>query len=67
AANTRTDEPQPTTGEVRVNKIDAQTGRPLADAVFQLWKETNNTPGLQTGGANPDTQVGGTCTTGTAG
>ncbi|MFF4711193.1 SpaA isopeptide-forming pilin-related protein [Streptomyces eurythermus] len=67
AENTPTEEPQPVTGEVRVEKTDAQTGKPLPGAVFQLWKETNGTPGLQTGGTNPDTQVGGTCTTGTAG
>ncbi|MFF9025590.1 MSCRAMM family protein [Streptomyces eurythermus] len=60
-------EPQPVTGEVRVEKTDAETGNPLAGAEFELWQETNGTPGLQTGGADPDTRVGDTCTTGTDG
>ncbi|MBK3524679.1 collagen binding domain-containing protein, partial [Streptomyces sp. MBT70] len=67
AANTPTEEPQPVTGEVRVDKTDAETGAPLEGAVFELWEETNGTPGLQTGGLDPDTRVGGTCTTGTDG
>ncbi|MFI8245772.1 choice-of-anchor A family protein [Kitasatospora sp. NPDC085930] len=53
----------PVTGEVRVLKTDATTGAPLAGAVFELWHETNNTPGLQTTGTNPDTRLGATCTT----
>ncbi|MGV9264174.1 choice-of-anchor A family protein, partial [Kitasatospora sp. NPDC003701] len=53
----------PVTGEVRVLKTDATTGTALAGAVFELWQETNNVAGLQTSGANPDTQVGTTCTT----
>ncbi|MER5490603.1 SpaA isopeptide-forming pilin-related protein [Streptomyces sp. NPDC002490] len=59
ANNTRT----PVTGEVSVVKVDEETGDPLTGAVFQLWEETNGIPGLQTTGADPDTQVGGTCTT----
>lgn len=54
--------PQPRTGEVRVLKTDADTGAPLAGADFELWRETNETPGLQTGGTEPDTRVS-TCTT----
>ncbi|MFF9351617.1 choice-of-anchor A family protein [Streptomyces sp. NPDC014734] len=52
----------PVTGEVRVHKTDADTGRPLPGADFELWRETNDVPGLQTTGANPDTRVT-TCTT----
>ncbi|MFI5636609.1 choice-of-anchor A family protein [Streptomyces goshikiensis] len=53
----------PVRGEVSVLKTDAETGDPLAGAVFRLWKETNGTPGLQTGRPNGDTPVGGPCTT----
>ncbi|WP_327230634.1 choice-of-anchor A family protein [Streptomyces murinus] len=56
----------PVTGEVRVHKIDEETGAALAGAVFQLWRETNGVPGLQTGGADPDTHVT-DCTTGADG
>ncbi|MER7704671.1 choice-of-anchor A family protein, partial [Kitasatospora sp. NPDC097605] len=55
------------TGEVRVLKTDSVTGAPLAGAEFELWEETNGIPGLQTTGINPDTQQGGTCTTGADG
>ncbi|MEV7773509.1 SpaA isopeptide-forming pilin-related protein [Kitasatospora sp. NPDC086791] len=51
------------TGSTSVTKVDADTGKPLAGAVFQLWRETNGVPGLQTTGANPDTAVGSPCTT----
>ncbi|MFF2656450.1 SpaA isopeptide-forming pilin-related protein [Kitasatospora sp. NPDC058032] len=65
---TAPDAPQaPVTGEVRVLKTDSVTGAPLAGGVFELWEETNGIPGLQTTGANPDTQVGTTCTTGADG
>ncbi|MET8700174.1 SpaA isopeptide-forming pilin-related protein [Kitasatospora sp. NPDC004723] len=65
---TAPDAPQaPVTGEVRVLKTDSVTGLPLAGGVFELWEETNGIPGLQTTGANPDTQVGSTCTTGADG
>ncbi|QEU93241.1 SpaA isopeptide-forming pilin-related protein [Streptomyces kanamyceticus] len=50
------------TGEVRVLKVDSKTGKPLAGAVFQLWREDNGKRGLQTSG-KADTKVGGTCTT----
>ncbi|NLU69370.1 hypothetical protein HCC30_19230 [Streptomyces sp. HNM0574] len=60
ADNTRSAEPDNT---VRVEKRDAEDGSPLPGAEFQLWRETNGTAGLQTGGENPDTAVGDRCTT----
>lgn len=48
--------PPPATGVVSVLKRD-ETGRPLAGARFELWRETNDTPGLQTTGAEADTRV----------
>ncbi|MEU6312149.1 choice-of-anchor A family protein [Streptomyces sp. NPDC047014] len=54
--------PQPVTGAVSVLKRD-EAGRPLAGAVFELWRETNGTPGLQTGGPGADTRVGADCVT----
>ncbi|MEU5160520.1 SpaA isopeptide-forming pilin-related protein [Streptomyces sp. NPDC020875] len=60
AENTRT---APVRGDVSVVKEDSETGEPLAGAVFQLWKETNGIPGLQTIGINPDTTIGAPCTT----
>ncbi|MFF0451308.1 collagen binding domain-containing protein [Streptomyces sp. NPDC004609] len=59
--------PPPVTGAVSVLKTDSITGAPLAAAVFQLWRETNGVPGLQTGGVTPDTVVGANCTTPTSG
>ncbi|MFE2326238.1 choice-of-anchor A family protein [Streptomyces sp. NPDC059385] len=55
----------PVTGNVSVVKHD-EDGNALAGAVFELWRETNGTDGLQTGGPNPDTKVS-DCTTGTDG
>ncbi|WNF28525.1 choice-of-anchor A family protein [Streptomyces sp. C11-1] len=55
--------PQPVTGAVEVLKTDSETDAALPGATFQLWEETNGTPGLQTGGADPDTTVGASCTT----
>ncbi|MEU9608981.1 SpaA isopeptide-forming pilin-related protein [Streptomyces sp. NPDC048057] len=66
ATNTRTPVP-PGEGPVTVVKVDSETGAPLAGAVFQLWHETNGVAGLQTSGANPDTQLPPTCTTGADG
>ncbi|MEV7416004.1 SpaA isopeptide-forming pilin-related protein [Streptomyces sp. NPDC089919] len=54
-------------GEVRVLKVDAETGDPLAGADFRLYRETNGIPDLQTTGANPDTSVGEACLTGADG
>ncbi|MFJ6937649.1 choice-of-anchor A family protein [Streptomyces sp. NPDC101132] len=65
ARNTRTPEP-PARGEVRVRKVDAETGAALPGAAFRLWRETNGTAGLQTAGMTPDTAVA-TCTTPTSG
>ncbi|MFJ6940430.1 collagen binding domain-containing protein [Streptomyces sp. NPDC101132] len=57
----------PPTGDISVIKRDAETARPLAGAVFQLWRESNGERGLQTSGADPDTRVGERCTTGSDG
>ncbi|WHM40494.1 choice-of-anchor A family protein [Streptomyces sp. BPTC-684] len=54
----------PTEGEVTVFKTDHATDKPLAGAVFELWRETNGMPGLQTSGTAPDTVQGAPCTTG---
>ncbi|MGW7348618.1 SpaA isopeptide-forming pilin-related protein [Streptomyces sp. NPDC054854] len=50
-------------GSIRVLKKDAKTKRPLRGAVFEVWKETNNTRGLQTRGINPDQKSGPGCAT----
>ncbi|MFF0742826.1 choice-of-anchor A family protein [Streptomyces sp. NPDC004111] len=50
-------------GELKVVKKDSESGAPLAGSVFQLWRETNGVPGLQTSGATPDTRRGAPCTT----
>ncbi|MEV8457266.1 choice-of-anchor A family protein [Streptomyces sp. NPDC052095] len=50
------------TGQVRVLKTDADTGDALPGAHFELWRESNGVPGLQTGGTTPDTRVT-TCVT----
>ncbi|MGW0966554.1 collagen-binding domain-containing protein [Streptomyces sp. NPDC002516] len=57
----------PGQGRVRVRKVDEDSNTPLRGAEFQLWRETNGTAGLQTGGTNPDTKVGAPCVTGLAG
>ncbi|MER5252601.1 choice-of-anchor A family protein [Streptomyces sp. NPDC002855] len=51
------------TGVVEVAKKDAENGKALPGAVFELWHETNGVPGVQTSGADPDVQVGEPCTT----
>lgn len=61
------DNPVPTTGAVKVVKTDEETGAVLPGATFRLWEETNGIPDLQTSGADPDTQVGAACVTGTDG
>ncbi|MER7762483.1 SdrD B-like domain-containing protein [Streptomyces sp. NPDC097619] len=48
--------------ELRVLKKDAETGAALAGAVFELWRETNGTAGLQTTGGTADLRIG-SCTT----
>lgn len=50
-------------GSIRVVKQDARTKRPLRGAAFELWQETNNTPGLQTRGSNADRRAAPGCTT----
>ncbi|MFE0101636.1 choice-of-anchor A family protein [Streptomyces sp. NPDC059009] len=50
-------------GSIAVAKTDKKSGRPLAGAVFRLWRETNGRPGPQTSGARPDTAVGRGCAT----
>ncbi|MFF9347805.1 SdrD B-like domain-containing protein [Streptomyces sp. NPDC014734] len=53
-------------GALRLVKHD-QDDKPLAGATFRLWKETNDTDGLQTTGTEPDTPVDEPCVTGTDG
>nr|WP_276617645.1 collagen-binding domain-containing protein [Streptomyces coryli] len=50
-------------GDLDIRKTDATTGRPLAGAEFELWRETNRTDGLQTGGADPDRYLAPDCVT----
>ncbi|MCQ9705930.1 SpaA isopeptide-forming pilin-related protein [Streptomyces sp. BSP1] len=50
-------------GSITINKVDAHKGKPLAGAVFELWRETNGVPGLQTRGDNTDTWDGRECST----
>ncbi|MEU9232543.1 choice-of-anchor A family protein [Streptomyces subrutilus] len=54
--------PAPVTGSVSVLKRDAETGTALAGARFELWRESNGTPGLQPTAPNADTLVA-ECTT----
>ncbi|MGW7418416.1 choice-of-anchor A family protein, partial [Streptomyces sp. NPDC054863] len=56
-------DPAPLEGELKVVKQDAATGAALAGSVFQLWRETNGVPGLQTSGTSPDRREGTACTT----
>ncbi|MEV6581234.1 prealbumin-like fold domain-containing protein [Streptomyces sp. NPDC051582] len=44
-------------GTFLVVKKDTKTGRPLAGAVFELWSETNDRPGLQPTGTDRDTPI----------
>ncbi|MFD6887885.1 choice-of-anchor A family protein, partial [Streptomyces sp. NPDC059957] len=62
----RTEEPA-YEGSIKVLKKDAKTRRPLRGAVFEVWKETNSTSGLQTRGINPDRKVTAGCATDRAG
>ncbi|GGP89546.1 hypothetical protein GCM10010278_80060 [Streptomyces melanogenes] len=55
------------TGTLSVYKREISTNKPLAGAVFQLWRESNGQAGLQTDGAAPDAVVDGPCTTGADG
>lgn len=56
-----------TIGKLTVAKTDDADGQPLAGAVFELWRETNGRPGLQTGGVSPDERTGPGCSTDEAG
>ncbi|MBA0049894.1 DUF11 domain-containing protein [Streptomyces sp. AJS327] len=49
--------------KIVLRKTDKHSGKPLAGAVFELWKETNGVPGLQTRGREPDTRINGACAT----
>ncbi|MET7361142.1 choice-of-anchor A family protein [Streptomyces sp. NPDC005562] len=62
---TATNKKKPTVeeGSVTVVKKDKKTGKPLAGAVFQLWRETNGRTGLQTSGTSRDTLVDAGCAT----
>ncbi|MFE1558462.1 choice-of-anchor A family protein [Streptomyces sp. NPDC058734] len=63
AVNTKTPVPPDESARVVLRKIDKETGEPLPGARFELWRESNDTPGLQTG-TNPDTLLGdGACVT----
>ncbi|MET9856718.1 choice-of-anchor A family protein, partial [Streptomyces sp. NPDC006450] len=62
----RTGEPE-YEGSIEVLKKDAKTGKPLRGAVFEVWKETNSTRGLQTRGINADRRVTQGCATDRAG
>lgn len=42
---------------------DAKKSTLLPGAVFQLWQDTNGTPGLQTSGDHPDTRRASACAT----
>ncbi|WP_420079539.1 choice-of-anchor A family protein [Streptomyces sp. JL4002] len=64
-ANRRT--PVEYEGSIRVVKQDSKTRRPLRGAVFEVWRETNDTPGLQTRGINPDRLAAPGCATDRAG
>ncbi|MFD7259522.1 collagen binding domain-containing protein [Streptomyces sp. NPDC059874] len=46
-------------GAIRIRNQDAKTGRPLRGVVFEVWKETNGTKGLQDHGLHADQQTGG--------
>jgi hypothetical protein len=50
-------------GRITVLKKNSVTGRVLPGAVFELWRETNGRPGLQTSGSRPDTRTGPGCAT----
>ncbi|MER5726994.1 choice-of-anchor A family protein [Streptomyces sp. NPDC002138] len=50
-------------GAIKVLKLDGKTRRPLRGAVFEVWKETNDTKGLQTRGINADEKVKDGCAT----
>ncbi|MFE0577682.1 collagen binding domain-containing protein [Streptomyces sp. NPDC058874] len=50
-------------GGIQVRKRDGKTGAPLHGAVFEIWKETNGTSGLQTAGLDADLRPRAGCAT----
>ncbi|MFG2335903.1 collagen binding domain-containing protein [Streptomyces yangpuensis] len=50
-------------GGVRVRAKDGKTGAPLHGAVFEMWRETDGTTGLQTAGVAADQRVRPGCAT----
>ncbi|MCX4679663.1 choice-of-anchor A family protein [Streptomyces sp. NBC_01433] len=69
AANTKTSVPTEES-TIEVAKTDAKNGKPLAGAVFELWRESNGVAGLQTrpdGTVPPDTRTGPGCSTDSVG
>ncbi|WP_425834135.1 SpaA isopeptide-forming pilin-related protein [Streptomyces fractus] len=55
-------EPAPTYGLTSIATIK-DTGARLDGAEYQVWEETNDEPGLQKDGDNPDSEIRKTCTT----
>ncbi|WP_330298666.1 choice-of-anchor A family protein [Streptomyces sp. NBC_00503] len=53
----------PVSAEVVLRKSDKDSGALLPGARFELWRETNDVAGLQTGGGDPDEKLEGSCTT----
>ncbi|MFG2335902.1 choice-of-anchor A family protein [Streptomyces yangpuensis] len=62
ADNRRSPEP-PDGARVVLRKTDAATGAALPGAEFELWRESNGTPGLQTATPGGDTRLEGACVT----
>ncbi|MFJ9941689.1 choice-of-anchor A family protein [Streptomyces erythrochromogenes] len=62
ADNRRSPEP-PDGARVVLRKTDRATGLPLPGAQFELWRETNGTPGLQPVAPGGDTRLDGACVT----
>ncbi|MGW3325077.1 MSCRAMM family protein [Streptomyces virginiae] len=53
--------------EVVLLNTDMDTGQPLPGGRFELWRETNDRAGLQSGGSAADEKHDGACVTDTAG
>ncbi|MFJ3979570.1 choice-of-anchor A family protein [Streptomyces sp. NPDC090021] len=62
ADNRRSPEP-PDGARVVLRKTDAATGAALPGAEFELWRESNDTSGLQTATPGGDTRLDGACVT----
>ncbi|WP_405422844.1 choice-of-anchor A family protein [Streptomyces erythrochromogenes] len=62
ADNRRSPEP-PDGARVVLRKTDRATGAALPGAQFELWRETNGTPGLQPVTPGGDTRLDGACVT----